>query len=861
MSEVPGNIHASLHNIMFASGMKSRTLGGIVGSGLALLAFTGLFADHWKAWPLSAVHTRIRGMSTLTMRVPQPLIGGSEHAPGRLLGDIHNHDDGHGNDAVTERTFESARAPSCCIPEPGVPIIEMLWSAFENTTEAAGNLSEGEPVVVPCGYRIVMDQSPSARLGGLHVIGELTFQDLNDIRIETAFIFVCGTFSIGSEQHRHLAKVEIVLFGTSGFITEGGHTFIRGAACDATTWSHLARPAVTTGVSLVQVSAADASQSSLGHWRYTAARAVDGDHGTDMMTKIQANPWWQLHLTTTTDEGVGIVRLFNTNRRSCWRLLFTGTACQRRPSPWVSEIYDGAEEGAIVGVSDSPCPAEGPCGGEICGKITATTANEEYEVDCRGKRGTYVYVQLPGQRRRLQMYEVEVFPARNGHGSLQVEAHQPLVWRQGDTLVLTSTDTDPHQTEEVTLESVDAALVQFSGSLAHRHEGCDPSEDSDCIIRGEVASLNRNIVIRGEAGCEDPVANGLGKPMCGHFKVAHTNHGFICGAEFTNLGQHTTEGRYPLHIHMAGDAPALTVKDNAVHHNHNRGIVLHGVHGMTVESNFCYITNGHCFMTEDGVEQHNRIAFNLGVLPRNVHWGCSSSHDNTFTCAARSDHSANAFWLSNPNNEVVGNIGVASDIAFRIETRHVMGATRRDFPLEASRVGRDGKLKGSVEMGYFHGNIAHSSGSGFFNYPLLNLPNGAERGYDGIVAWRNRCGISVHNSGQPLLIKGARLVENFVGIRAGTGRARIALSESQVVAGGISSLPFVMKGWSYPSRVRACFPSIDRYTRTWITCNGGFSDPRVSTEGVDSRAVGCLAANFELLEDGVPVSSCATTEP
>merc|ERR1719450_1692757 len=111
-----------------------------------------------------------------------------------------------------------------------------------------------------------------------------------------------------------------------------------------------------------------------------------------------------------------------------------------------------------------------------------------------------------------------------------------------------------------------------------------------------------------------------------------------------------------------------------------------------------------------------------------------------------------------------------------------MGATRRNFPFEANRVGRSGKLKGNVEMGRFQGNLAHSSGSGFFNYPLLNLPNGAERGYDGLVAWRNDCGLSVHNTGRPLLVSRARLVENNIGIRAGTSRARIALGGSQVVA-------------------------------------------------------------------------------
>jgi hypothetical protein len=213
------------------------------------------------------------------------------------------------------------------------------------------------------------------------------------------------------------------------------------------------------------------------------------------------------------------------------------------------------------------------------------------------------------------------------------------------------------------------------------------------------------------------------------------------------------------------------------------------------------------------------------------------------------------------NNQVVGNIGVASGQPFRIETPHVMGATRREFPREARAVGCSGKLKGCVELGSFQANLAHSSGFGFFNYPLLHLPNGADRGYDGIVAWRNQCGISVHNRNeQPLLIDRARLVENNIGIRAGTTGARIALSETRIAAGGRSSLPFVMKGWSHPSAIRSCFPVIDNYTKTWTTCFGDFSDPRVSTEGVDRRAIRALEAKFELLEEGGAHQDCSAVE-
>jgi len=167
---------------------------------------------------------------------------------------------------------------------------------------------------------------------------------------------------------------------------------------------------------------------------------------------------------------------------------------------------------------------------------------------------------------------------------------------------------------------------------------------------------------------------------------------------------------------------------------------------------------------------------------------------NTFTCPDRSDDSANAFWLSNTNNVVVGNVGIAQHIAFRIETRHVMGLVRRRFPLEAEKVGRRGKLKGNIRLERFQDNVAHSSRFGFFNYPLLNLPNGAERGYEGLVVWRCGTGISVHNSKQPLLINDTRLVEVGVGIRAGQSRARVALSNTQIIARDPDQLAFCDEG-------------------------------------------------------------------
>merc|ERR1712039_751709 len=81
-----------------------------------------------------------------------------------------------------------------------------------------------------------------------------------------------------------------------------------------------------------------------------------------------------------------------------------------------------------------------------------------------------------------------------------------------------------------------------------------------------------------------------------------------CGAQFQRLGQKLVEGRYPLHIHMAGDAPDLVVKNNLLAWNQQRGLVLHGVNQMLAESNVIYRSNGHLVMLEDAIEMNNRGA-------------------------------------------------------------------------------------------------------------------------------------------------------------------------------------------------------------------------------------------------------------
>jgi len=78
---------------------------------------------------------------------------------------------------LAERTFEDERAPSCCEHVPEDKVVHMPWSEFESTEEAQLSHSKSEPLVVPCGYQVLVDRSPSAALlqHGLQVKGSLMF--------------------------------------------------------------------------------------------------------------------------------------------------------------------------------------------------------------------------------------------------------------------------------------------------------------------------------------------------------------------------------------------------------------------------------------------------------------------------------------------------------------------------------------------------------------------------------------------------------------------------------------------------------------------------------------------------------------
>merc|ERR1712098_518302 len=201
----------------------------------------------------------------------------------------------------------------------------------------------------------------------------------------------------------------------------------------------------------------------------------------------------------------------------------------------------------------------------------------------------------------------------------------------------------------------------------------------------------------------------------------------------------------------------------------------------------------------------------------------------------RSDGVPNAFWIPNPKNALIDNTGVAElGKAFRIETRSVIGDTVLWFAPEARKIGRKGKIKNSVPMGFsadgeffgYSGNTAHSSSIGFLNYPMLR-PNGPRAAnYQGYVAWRNHMGISVRNSGRPLKVTGATLVENNYAVLAHIFKSRVVVTNSRIVAGRGKTLPFKMKK-----------TKSDDATKRWARCHGDFFSTSNMKVSKDAQAL------------------------
>lgn len=323
----------------------------------------------------------------------------------------------------------------------------------------------------------------------------------------------------------------------------------------------------------------------------------------------------------------------------------------------------------------------------------------------------------------------------------------PVDWRPGDRIVIAATDLTGEHVEERTVRAVTAGgtRVELDAPLQHVHWGAAETHGGHEVAqRAEVGLLTHDVVVR---GADDARETGFG----GHVMVHSGSTARMSGIEVRDMGQRGVLGRYPVHFHLMGSAPASYLRDSSVHHSANRCVTLHGTLDALIAGVVAHDAVGHCFFFEDGVETGNRLVGNLGLTTRAPDDGAR---------LLDSDRTPATFWMSNPGNHLTGNAAAGSD----------GNGFWYDLPEHPTgKFAESSVLPREVPMGAFAGNGAHSNrttgwktGNGLF----IDEYRGPEAAITDFTAWKNG-GFGVW--AEQVRVTGAVLAENatsFLGRRA-----------------------------------------------------------------------------------------------
>lgn len=247
-------------------------------------------------------------------------------------------------------------------------------------------------------------------------------------------------------------------------------------------------------------------------------------------------------------------------------------------------------------------------------------------------------------------------------GATTITLKETVNWSVGDQIVIASTDFDPHQAEKRTITAINGLVLTLDAPLVYMHWGTEQTYNNgttNLILdeRAEVGLLTRNLKIQGDVSSE---TNGYG----GHIMSMPNSISKASNIELYRMGQKSQVGRYPWHWHLLGDADGQFIKNAGIHTSYNRVITVHGTNNTLVEGNVGYDFIGHGYFLEDGNETGNLFKDNLGVVcKRPIDGEETTPHD----IGIGADRGASpeafpvTFWITNPNNDFIGNVSAGSD--------------------------------------------------------------------------------------------------------------------------------------------------------------------------------------------------------
>ena len=387
-------------------------------------------------------------------------------------------------------------------------------------------------------------------------------------------------------------------------------------------------------------------------------------------------------------------------------------------------------------------------------KATITlTGNSAQNIMNMGTRG----IMVMGGNLELHGASPSVIKTKiNAHapqGATAAQLIEPVDWKAGDEIVMSPTDyylaaNGNSITQKLTLNTVNKNQVNFNESLnAFRWgllqyptaTGMSLSVDSVVVPpsanegekttplvldeRAHVGHLTRNIVIQSaEDNAWTSQGFGVHIMIMGQDATAH-----IDGVEIKRGGQRGRLGRYPIHWHMLSYSGSQTLADvtgqyfrnSVVNQSSNRGIVIHGTNGLTVQNNVVYQVQGHGVFTEDASERRNLIDGNLVLMVRNPPFGTQLKMHEI------GERGSSGFWISNPDNILTNNI--AGDCA---TNGYWLAFTTRPWGESSSVLAEDGLLLNPSRLlfGKFDNNTAHSNGMEGINLDLVEIDDAGNVG-------------------------------------------------------------------------------------------------------------------------------------
>mgnify|MGYP003307879992 FL=1 len=296
----------------------------------------------------------------------------------------------------------------------------------------------------------------------------------------------------------------------------------------------------------------------------------------------------------------------------------------------------------VVGTEQEPFPNKAT--------ITLTGDRDSYELPVYGAKCLAVrdaILDLHGLPQRPWTRLSQSVHALND----TIFVQDPVDWKVGDRIFITSTSFDPMETEERTIAWTDGYSIKLDQRLFFFHHGDGYFDDRGVEVvpeyRAEVGLLSRNVVVQGDDQSKQQQFGGQ-IVFASSQLYDDSIIGRLSNIETRNVGQGLKLGKYPIHFHMVGNVSKSYVKNCTVHHANNRAIAIHGVNHLTVSWNVVFDTRGHAVFIEDGTEVRNTLSYNLVAMVRPI-WSLLLV-----------DQSPACYWIVNPDNDVYGNVAAAS---------------------------------------------------------------------------------------------------------------------------------------------------------------------------------------------------------